>query len=150
MATTAPVSPWPAEALAAAAGGGAGVGGDGGAGCSGVGAGAEGSGAGAGVVSGGGLAAWAHPNELDGKDWREYLPAVVGAGIDGLEVYYSKDYGPDILKQMLEACQTYDLVPTVGSDFHGFGTLAAPPGSVQSPSDLLERLEARVARIRNA
>jgi 3',5'-nucleoside bisphosphate phosphatase len=100
------------------------------------------------IHSVGGLASWAHPNELDGKDWREYLPGVVAAGIDGLEVYYSKDYGPDIPNQMLQACQTHDLVPTVGSDFHGFGTLAAPPGSVQSPSDLLERLEARVARIR--
>jgi 3',5'-nucleoside bisphosphate phosphatase len=96
----------------------------------------------------GGLAAWAHPNELDGKDWREYLPAVIDAGIDGLEAYYSKDYGPEVPRQMLEACATYDLVPTVGSDFHGFGSLKAPPGSVQAPHDLLERLEARVARLR--
>ncbi|MDQ6670094.1 MAG: PHP domain-containing protein [Chloroflexota bacterium] len=101
------------------------------------------------IHSVGGLAAWAHPNELDGKNWRDYLPAVVAAGIDGLEVYYSKDYGPDIPNQMLEACRTHDLVPTVGSDFHGFGTLAVPPGSVRSPSDLLERLERRVAHIRN-
>src|SRR5207302_1407957 len=79
------------------------------------------------IHSVGGLAAWAHPNELDGKDWRAYLPAVVGAGIDGLEVYYSKEYGPEVAAQMHQACQTYDLVPTVGSDFHGFGTLAAPP-----------------------
>jgi predicted metal-dependent phosphoesterase TrpH len=97
------------------------------------------------IHSVGGLAAWAHPNELDGKDWREYLPGVVAAGIDGLEVYYSKDYGPEIRNQMLEACTTYGLVPTVGSDFHGFGSLAAAPGSVQSPSDLLERLESRVS-----
>jgi len=100
------------------------------------------------IHSVGGLASWAHPNELDGKDWRQYLPAVVEAGIDGLEVYYSKDYGPDIAAQMHQACQTYDLVPTVGSDFHGFGGLAVPPGSVESPSDLLDRLEERVARIR--
>jgi predicted metal-dependent phosphoesterase TrpH len=100
------------------------------------------------IHSVGGLASWAHPNELDGKDWREYLPAVVAAGIDGLEVYYSKDYGPQVAAQMHQACQTYDLVPTVGSDFHGFGTLAVPPGAVQSPSDLLQRLEARVTRIR--
>jgi predicted metal-dependent phosphoesterase TrpH len=101
------------------------------------------------IHSVGGLASWAHPNELDGKDWRDYLPAVVAAGIDGLEVYYSKEYGPEIAAQMHQACQTFDLVPTVGSDFHGFGTLSVPPGSVQSPSDLLDRLEARVARIRN-
>lgn len=100
------------------------------------------------IHSVGGLASWAHPNELDGKDWREFLPAVVAAGIDGLEVYYSKDYGPDVPTQMLDACRTHGLVPTVGSDFHGFGSLAVPPGAVHSPSDLLDRLEARVDKIR--
>lgn len=96
----------------------------------------------------GGIASWAHPNELDGKDWRDFLPQVRAAGIDGLEVYYSKEYPPHVQQHMLDACQTFDLVPTVGSDFHGFGSLQVPPGSVDSPADLLERLEARVARRR--
>jgi predicted metal-dependent phosphoesterase TrpH len=100
------------------------------------------------IHSVGGFASWAHPNELDGRDWREFLPSVVAAGIDGLEVYYSKEYGPDVLAAMLEACATHHLVPTVGSDYHGFGTLQVPPGSVASPPDLLERLEARVSRLR--
>jgi len=99
------------------------------------------------IHSVGGFASWAHPNELDGKDWRDFLPAVLEAGIDGLEAYYSKDYGPDYPRLMLEACQAHDLVPTVGSDFHGFGTLSAAPGSIPSPADLLERLEARVAQL---
>ncbi|MCA1645536.1 MAG: PHP domain-containing protein [Chloroflexi bacterium] len=102
------------------------------------------------IHSVGGLASWAHPNELDGKDWRDFLPAVLAAGIDGLEAYYSKDYGPDYPRLMLEACQAHDLVPTVGSDFHGFGTLAVPPGAVASPSDLLERLESRVAQLQRS
>jgi 3',5'-nucleoside bisphosphate phosphatase len=101
------------------------------------------------IHSVGGLASWAHPNELDGKDWREFLPAVLAAGIDGLEAYYSKDYGPDYPRLLLEACDAYDLVPTVGSDFHGFGTLQVAPGAVASPPDLLERLEKRVARLRS-
>jgi predicted metal-dependent phosphoesterase TrpH len=100
------------------------------------------------IHSVGGLASWAHPNELDGKDWREFLPAVLAAGIDGLEAYYSKDYGPDYPRLLLEACDTYDLVPTVGSDFHGFGTLQVAPGAVSSPPGLLARLEARVAKLR--
>jgi 3',5'-nucleoside bisphosphate phosphatase len=100
------------------------------------------------IHSVGGFASWAHPNELDGRDWRDFLQPVLAAGIDGLEVYYSKEYGPEVQAQMLEACATYDLVPTVGSDYHGFGTLCASPGSVASPPDLLERLEARVARLR--
>lgn len=96
----------------------------------------------------GGLAAWAHPNELDGRDWREFLPHLVAAGIDGLEAYYSKDYGPDVPRQLLEVCERYDLVPTVGSDYHGFPSMDKPPGSVAAPADLLDRLEARVAHIR--
>jgi predicted metal-dependent phosphoesterase TrpH len=100
------------------------------------------------IHSVGGLASWAHPNELDGRDWREYLPAVLDAGVDGLEAFYSKEYPPEVPLQMLEACAVNDLVPTVGSDYHGFGTLIGPPGSVPSPTDLLERLEARVERLR--
>ena len=96
----------------------------------------------------GGFAAWAHPNELDGRDWREFLPAVLDAGIDGLEAFYSKEYPPEVVQQMLDACAEYDLVPTVGSDYHGFGNLANPPGSAASPPDLLERLETRVDRLR--
>ena len=99
------------------------------------------------IHSVGGFASWAHPNELDGKDWRDFLPAVLEAGIDGLEAYYSKDYGPDYPRLMLEACEAHNLVPTVGSDYHGFGTLAVPPGSVPSPADLLDRLEGRVANL---
>jgi predicted metal-dependent phosphoesterase TrpH len=102
------------------------------------------------IHSVGGFASWAHPNELDGKDWRTYLPAVLSAGVDGLEVYYSKsgEYPPSVTEQMLEACREHDLVPTVGSDYHGFGTMMTAPGAVESPPDLLERLEARVSRLR--
>src|SRR5579859_392420 len=99
------------------------------------------------IHSVGGFASWAHPNELDGKDWRDFLPAVLEAGIDGLEAYYSKDYGPDYPRLMLEACEAHNRVPPVRSDYHGFGTLAVPPGSVPSPADLLDRLEGRVANL---
>jgi predicted metal-dependent phosphoesterase TrpH len=103
------------------------------------------------IHSVGGFASWAHPNELDGKDWRGYLPAVLEAGVDGLEAYYSKsgDYPAAVNDDMLAACAAHNLVPTVGSDYHGFGTMLAPPGSVASPPDLLERLEERVARLRS-
>lgn len=101
------------------------------------------------IHSVGGAAAWAHPNELDGRDWADFLPQVVEAGIDGLEVYYSKEYGPEAQDRLLEACRAHALLPTVGSDFHGFGSLQVTPGSVQSPPELLERLEARVAQLRS-
>jgi len=98
----------------------------------------------------GGLAVWAHPNELDGRDWRDFLPSLVDAGVDALEVYYSKDYGPDVPRMLLEACEQFDLLPTAGSDFHGFASMDTPPGSVDAPSDLLPRLEARLAARRRA
>jgi predicted metal-dependent phosphoesterase TrpH len=100
------------------------------------------------IHSVGGLASWAHPNELDGRDWREFLPTVREAGIDGLETYYSKEYTPEVTHSLLEATDQYDLVPTVGSDYHGFGSMIVPPGHVPSPPDLLERIEDRVERIR--
>jgi len=102
------------------------------------------------IHSVGGFASWAHPNELDGRDWRDYLPAVLEAGADGLEAYYSKEYPPEVQEGLLQACEAHNLIPTVGSDFHGFGSLMVPPGSVASPADLLERLEARVEAFRLA
>jgi predicted metal-dependent phosphoesterase TrpH len=100
------------------------------------------------IHSVGGFAAWAHPCELDGKDWRDYLPLLLEGGVDGLEVYYGKEYTPDPRPHLLEACTAHGLVPTVGSDFHGFTGMDHPPGSVAAPPDLLEQIEARVARIR--
>jgi 3',5'-nucleoside bisphosphate phosphatase len=100
------------------------------------------------IHSVGGFASWAHPNELDGRDWREYLPLLLEAGVDGLEAYYSKDYGPEVPAALLAACDAHDLVPTVGSDYHGFKSMDQLPGSVASPPDLLERLEASVAQHR--
>jgi 3',5'-nucleoside bisphosphate phosphatase len=100
------------------------------------------------IHSAGGFASWAHPNEIEGKDWRDYLPLLLDAGVDGLEAYYSKEYDPSVPAGLLEACAAHDLVPTVGSDFHGFKSMDKPPGSVPAPPDLLERVEARVARIR--
>lgn len=98
----------------------------------------------------GGLAVWAHPLELDGRDWQAFLPPVLAAGIDGLEAYYSRDYGPEPARLLHEACTEHGLVPTVGSDFHGFAGMDRPPGSVVAPNDLLARLESRVARLRAA
>ena len=98
------------------------------------------------VHSVGGLAAWAHPLELDGRDWRASLPALLEAGVDGLEVYYGKPYPSAATDDLLGACREHDLVPTVGSDYHGFASMDALPGSVVAPPDLLDRLEARLRR----
>lgn len=102
------------------------------------------------IHSVGGVATWAHPYEVDGKDWRTFLPTLVEAGIDGLEVYYGKEYGPDAIPALLDACAEYDLFPTVGSDYHGFSEMARAPGSVPvpDPDALLGRMEAKAAHLR--
>ncbi len=100
------------------------------------------------IHSVGGFASWAHPLELDGKDWRTYLPTLLEGGGDGLEAYYSKDYPHQATAELLRACEEHGLVPTVGSDYHGFQGMDRLPGSVPCPPDLLDRIEARVSRIR--
>ena len=97
------------------------------------------------IHSVGGFASWAHPYEIDGKDWREYLPLLLESGVDGLEAYYGKEYPAGWSEALVAACDQHGLVPTVGSDFHGFEGLTRPPGSVTSPTDLLDRLEAHLA-----
>ena len=98
--------------------------------------------------SAGGFAAWAHPLELDGKDWREFLPILLNGGVDGLEVYYSRDYDASEISALLSVCEENKLVPTVGSDYHGFEGMDRLPGSVASPDVLLDRLEAKVGALR--
>ncbi len=100
------------------------------------------------IHSVGGVAIWAHPLELDGKDWRTYLPGLLAAGVDGLEVYYCRDYPPEVTAALLDACQEHGLLPTVGSDYHGFEGLDRPPGAVLAPPDLLARIEGRAAQRR--
>lgn len=98
----------------------------------------------------GGLAIWAHPFEADGADWHQFLPALLEAGIDGLEAYYGKEYALGWQEQLLDACAAHDLVPSVGSDYHGFKELDRLPGTVPAPAEVLERLESRLARLRAA
>ena len=96
----------------------------------------------------GGLAAWAHPLELDGRDWHQYLPALLEAGVDGIESYYGKSYPHAVVDDLRATSARHNLLPTVGSDYHGFPSMDTLPGSVAAPADLLARLEARVAERR--
>src|SRR5215213_3721258 len=98
----------------------------------------------------GGLAVVAHPYE--GKNVLEQLPGLASAGLDGVETYYP-NYGPDRVEELLGLCQTLGMLPTGGTDFHGFphrmASDGAPiidnPGSVEVPSSVLDALEARRA-----
>lgn len=88
----------------------------------------------------GGVAVLAHPAWFPIDD---RLPALVAAGLGGIECYYS-EHSPDQTRHYLDLASRLDLVPTVGSDCHGPGSKKPyPPGSVAAPPDLVERLRAR-------
>lgn len=89
------------------------------------------------VNDAGGLASLAHPIRSSVLD---SLPALVEAGLGGLEVYYPQHTRKDV-KRLLRLCKRHNLVPTGGSDFHGLaldGTSTL--GSVAVPPDSVERL----------
>jgi predicted metal-dependent phosphoesterase TrpH len=96
----------------------------------------------------GGLAVVAHPYE--GKNVLDQLPGLAAAGLDGVETYYP-NYGPDRREELLGICETLGILPTGGTDFHGFPHRMASggepiihnPGSVEIPPSVLDALEAR-------
>ncbi|MFN8634531.1 MAG: PHP domain-containing protein [Chloroflexota bacterium] len=93
----------------------------------------------------GGLAVVAHPYE--GKNVLDQLPGLAEAGLDGVETYY-QSYGPDRVTELLALGSKLGLLPTGGSDFHGFPLAGHEqvvnyPGSVEIPPSVLDALEAR-------
>jgi hypothetical protein len=93
----------------------------------------------------GGLAVVAHPYE--GRNVLEILPSLAEAGLDGVETYY-QGYGPDRVSELVALCATLGILPTGGSDFHGFplaghDEVVNYPGSVEIPPNVLDALEAR-------
>jgi predicted metal-dependent phosphoesterase TrpH len=93
----------------------------------------------------GGVAAVAHP--FDAPDVDALVAELAKAGLDGVETYY-QGYGRDRVEHLLGLARRYDLVPTGGSDYHGFPMGAATEvdndvGSVYVPEETVERLRAR-------
>ena len=92
-----------------------------------------------------GMAVVAHPIETAGTE--EMIPELAAAGLDGVECYY-QGYGPDVVERLIATARRFGLVPTGGSDYHGFplAGMADPtnePGSVHIPPELLDELLAR-------
>jgi predicted metal-dependent phosphoesterase TrpH len=95
----------------------------------------------------GGLAVVAHPYE--GMNVLDQLPGLAEAGLDGVETYY-QGYGPDRVGELVALCAKLGILPTGGSDFHGFPLagheeIVNYPGSVEIPPSVLDALEARRA-----
>jgi predicted metal-dependent phosphoesterase TrpH len=92
----------------------------------------------------GGAAVLAHPFHL--PDAEALLPALLDAGLDGLEAFYP-DHDAAFTARMVALAHHHDLIVTGGSDFHRpqpDGSLIL--GTVDVPPDCLARLEARAAR----
>lgn len=91
----------------------------------------------------GGIPVLAHPGwgVTDGM-----IPALVQAGLEGIEVYYP-DHTPAMQAQYLDLARQYSLLVTGGTDFHG-GDLATrvPLGSQYVPADVVDRLKERNAQ----
>ena len=83
----------------------------------------------------GGVAVLAHPVFV--RDFAAMVKWLVPAGLDGIELNYP-EHTDTIKAQIRDLAQTYDLVMTGGSDFHGpgvksmIGTALAPPGAVEA------------------
>src|SRR5579883_89202 len=93
----------------------------------------------------GGVASVAHP--YDAPDVDALVAELAAAGLDGIETYY-QGYGPERVEHLLALARRYGLVPTGGSDYHGFPMRDAAEvdndvGSVWVPEETVDLLRAR-------
>jgi len=98
----------------------------------------------------GGIAVLAHPATIDSS--LKSIPALVGKlvplGLGGLEVYYPVHSSRN-QKQLSMLAQSYGLVVTGGSDYHGDirpGTMLAGGSNVRVPRRVLQQLKERLGR----
>ena len=87
----------------------------------------------------GGLAVMAHPG-LNRTD--EIIPALVDAGLDGIECFHTK-HSTAMSERYLEIADKYHLLVTGGSDCHGFSKDKPLIGTVKLPYEHVEQLKAQ-------
>ena len=88
----------------------------------------------------GGLAVMAHPG-LNRAD--QVIPALVTAGLDGLECFHTK-HPKATVEHYLKMTQQYGLLVTGGSDCHGLNKGRPLIGTVRLPYHRVEKLKAKV------
>ena len=94
----------------------------------------------------GGLAVMAHPG-LNRTD--EIIPALVDAGLDGIECFHTK-HSTKTAERYLEIADKFHLLVTGGSDCHGFSKGKPLIGTVKLPYEHVEKLKAKIAERKTA
>jgi len=89
----------------------------------------------------GGLAVMAHPG-LNRTD--EIIPALVDAGLDGIECFHTK-HSTALSERYLEIADRFHLLVTGGSDCHGFSKGKPLIGGVKLPYEYVEKMKQAVA-----
>jgi len=85
----------------------------------------------------GGLAVMAHPG-LNHND--EIIPAMVEAGLDGIECFHTK-HSTTMSERYLEMADRFELLVTGGSDCHGMSKGKPLIGTVKLPYEHVEALK---------
>ncbi len=88
-----------------------------------------------------GLAVMAHPG-LNRTD--EIIPALVEAGMDGIECFHTK-HSTAAAERYLEMADRYHLLVTGGSDCHGLSRGKPLIGTIKLPYEHVEKLKQKVA-----
>lgn len=100
------------------------------------------------IVQAGGVPVLAHPSSLavGGLDLREEVKKLVDAGLQGIEVIYP-EHTQEMRKKFRTLAETFDLVVTGGTDFHGALTpdllIGRGFGNLNVENDVLDRLMQR-------
>jgi predicted metal-dependent phosphoesterase TrpH len=89
----------------------------------------------------GGLAVLAHPGLARSE---EAIPALIDAGIDGIECFHSR-HSPSASEYYVGLAEQHNLVVTGGSDCHGMNKGKPLIGSIKLPYDYVRRLKERLA-----
>jgi predicted metal-dependent phosphoesterase TrpH len=93
-----------------------------------------------------GLAVMAHPG-LNRTD--DIIPALVDAGLDGIECFHTK-HSTNAAERYLEIADKFHLLVTGGSDCHGFSKGKPLIGTVKLPYEHVEKLKAKIAERKTA
>lgn len=98
------------------------------------------------IHSAGGIIVLAHPIIPDVPEYlnvEKIIPEIASVGVDGIEAYYT-GYSSEDTERLVALANTYDLILTGGSDFHGSSIVPhCKLGQVIVPLECVEKIKQR-------